>query len=612
MQARDLGLGSGGFDIVHVNLTRGLTGDGRAGRERDEAQLHEPSAHARAGRGSSGCSLPRRAPGRACSRCTASSPRWPGPSRRRRPRAALGTCRPRAARCRAGTRAQFARCASAACWPGTSRPGAAFGGEGEAITTAAALHHGLRTLGWDAAVCGPGPGIVGSGSPLGHGGMSALDSAHVALALGCPGAARRAHVLGRSARAPSRNLPPHAHGARPAARAGHGRAARGDALARRAAICARASGRSSRRARCRAPARRCGSTSSARRASPATTGAAPPSTCRPIAASGLPAQTMGRGLTRTRCSSARRWRAARRSASLPRGRSGERLAPRPDGGIALQKEPRAARRSLRGESDRQRSDEGPWPPASVEFHGDRASDPRLPRLPRARAGLSRTRSRPTAPTCCSSAQFLARRGLSVQEAQHGDLAAFLPSWPTDRSARRPRRRSAQGRLPALVLPPPAPRGHSSSTTPPPSCAVRAGHSACRGCSRARRSRGCSSEPKGTEPRALRDRALLEVMYACGLRASEATGLQLAGRRPRGGDAARARQGLQGAPRADRPPGDRRAARLQRSAGVPAAGRRTRVAGRSLFVNRRGGGAHAPGPLQDRPGPRRAAPGSTRR
>ncbi len=28
VQARDLGLGSGGFDIVHVNLTRGLAGKG--------------------------------------------------------------------------------------------------------------------------------------------------------------------------------------------------------------------------------------------------------------------------------------------------------------------------------------------------------------------------------------------------------------------------------------------------------------------------------------------------------------------------------------------------------------------------------------------------------
>jgi hypothetical protein len=65
--------------------------------------------------------------------------------------------------------------------------GAAFGGvDGEAITTAAALYHGLTALDWDAAVAGPGPGILGSGSALGHGGLQALDSAHTALALGCP------------------------------------------------------------------------------------------------------------------------------------------------------------------------------------------------------------------------------------------------------------------------------------------------------------------------------------------------------------------------------------------------------------------------------------------
>ena len=28
VEARDLGLGSGGFDLVHVNLTRGLDGSG--------------------------------------------------------------------------------------------------------------------------------------------------------------------------------------------------------------------------------------------------------------------------------------------------------------------------------------------------------------------------------------------------------------------------------------------------------------------------------------------------------------------------------------------------------------------------------------------------------
>jgi hypothetical protein len=55
----------------------------------------------------------------------------------------------------------------------------AYGGEHEAISTAEAL----RAARWDVALCGPGPGILGSASRYGHGGMVALDTAHTSLAL---------------------------------------------------------------------------------------------------------------------------------------------------------------------------------------------------------------------------------------------------------------------------------------------------------------------------------------------------------------------------------------------------------------------------------------------
>jgi len=61
----------------------------------------------------------------------------------------------------------------------------AYGGEREALSVAGALDAAAE-LGWDAALVGPGPGIIGSDTRLGHGGMAALDNAHAALALGMP------------------------------------------------------------------------------------------------------------------------------------------------------------------------------------------------------------------------------------------------------------------------------------------------------------------------------------------------------------------------------------------------------------------------------------------
>jgi hypothetical protein len=62
----------------------------------------------------------------------------------------------------------------------------AYGGEYEAISVAGGLDAAANSLGWDAVLAGPGPGIIGSESRLGHGGTAALDTAHAALALGMP------------------------------------------------------------------------------------------------------------------------------------------------------------------------------------------------------------------------------------------------------------------------------------------------------------------------------------------------------------------------------------------------------------------------------------------
>jgi hypothetical protein len=61
----------------------------------------------------------------------------------------------------------------------------AYGGEHEALSTVGALAAATH-LGWEAVLVGPGPGIIGSNTEFGHGGMAALDSAHAALSLEMP------------------------------------------------------------------------------------------------------------------------------------------------------------------------------------------------------------------------------------------------------------------------------------------------------------------------------------------------------------------------------------------------------------------------------------------
>ncbi len=192
VEAVELGLGSGGADIVHVNLTRGLDGAGTPGAhvmKLNYTSLQHavaPVEEGDAGATPAAPSLPLGKPvavialhGQLAAVAWAYHQATSGAGR-------LGYVQTAGGALPGGHSCVVRELRTGGMLAGHLTAGPAFGGaDGEAITTAAALHHGLTEMGWDAAVAGPGPGILGSGSALGHGGLQALDSAHTALALGC-------------------------------------------------------------------------------------------------------------------------------------------------------------------------------------------------------------------------------------------------------------------------------------------------------------------------------------------------------------------------------------------------------------------------------------------
>ncbi len=199
--ALDLKLGSGGFDVVHVNLTRGLEGGGAAGDDHviklNYTSIQHPVApielpvfpiHEEQGKG------------------TAEGGNQPAGDRM--PVLVLplhGHLAPAAWAVAQGSpelKVGYVQTGGGALPGSLSRDVAelrergllcghitaapAYGGEHEAISVAGALDAAANGLGWDAAIAGPGPGIIGSETRLGHGGIAALDTAHASLALGLP------------------------------------------------------------------------------------------------------------------------------------------------------------------------------------------------------------------------------------------------------------------------------------------------------------------------------------------------------------------------------------------------------------------------------------------
>ena len=131
--------------------------------------------------------------------------------RRRRPRRLPPVPGGRASRLALGRRA---RAQGARADRGRRRRGACVDGDVACVSIASALAWAAGR-GFAVAVCAIGPGIVGTGSPLGHGGVAAAEAANAAAALGGRPVARRPRVGRRCSRAAPGRLASHACRARP-------------------------------------------------------------------------------------------------------------------------------------------------------------------------------------------------------------------------------------------------------------------------------------------------------------------------------------------------------------------------------------------------------------
>jgi hypothetical protein len=179
VQARELGLGSGGFDVLHVNLTRGLSLPPEAGAHVMKlpytslqlavrhAEEDDPLAESLGGMPVVCCSLHSQvAPvAAALAGLRVAYVQLPGGAL---PVSLSDSLRLLKERGLVETAIAVGPCVE---------------GDVACVSVASALAW-AAAAGFGAAICSIGPGIVGTGTRLGHGGLAAADAANAAAALG--------------------------------------------------------------------------------------------------------------------------------------------------------------------------------------------------------------------------------------------------------------------------------------------------------------------------------------------------------------------------------------------------------------------------------------------
>ncbi len=184
VEALDLGLGSGGFDVIHVNLTRGL--EARGSEEEHVMKLNYTSLQHPVGtierpEGTGKAPpVPVLAIGLHGHLAPAAWAATSGGARR------VGYIQTGGGALPGSLSRDVQTLLDRDLLAGHVTAGPAYGGRSEAISLVGAVD-AARSLGWDAVIAGPGPGILGSGTAYGHGGMAALDVIHATLALGGKG-----------------------------------------------------------------------------------------------------------------------------------------------------------------------------------------------------------------------------------------------------------------------------------------------------------------------------------------------------------------------------------------------------------------------------------------